>query len=100
MSRHQLAKELGRAKGTIDKWEIGWSHPSRDNISALAVALGVTEAYLRDGTPMEADKAEIPEGTSNDDSEGDLVALVVKVASRLGENQRREIVTAIELTLD
>jgi transcriptional regulator with XRE-family HTH domain len=98
ISRRRLADEMGVAKGTVDKWEIGWSHPSRDNMRALSVALDVPEIILREGPPPEADETNIPEeDTSNDD--GDLIALLVKIASRLREEQKREVVAGIELTL-
>src|SRR5258705_107736 len=56
MTREQLAAQVGKAKGTVDKWEIGWSHPNRDNLASLAQALGVTEAFLRDGIAPHAEE--------------------------------------------
>ena len=100
ISRSRLANAVGVAKGTIDKWEIGWSHPSRDNMRSLSEALGVSEAFLRSGAASEVDETDMPQAdTGNDDSDGVLVALLVKVASRLPEGRKREVVSGIELTL-
>ena len=49
LSQEQLAEQLGVARQTVSRWEVGTVIPTADNLLALGTLYGVSVEELMDG---------------------------------------------------
>lgn len=91
-SQTELAKRLGTAVLTVNRWEMGHTEPNAKNLHALAVLLDVRPTWLFDGTgPMEESRLE------RDDDPYRRRPILARFVAKFADKYSAETIKALEV---